>query len=100
GLIGLDEVNRKLGLMITGLDIRYPLGEIAGERVPDHDLPDGTRLYERMHAGRPILLGPNPGPADLQGWADRVDHVEAGTEATLVRPDGYVAWTASMGEAA
>jgi 2-polyprenyl-6-methoxyphenol hydroxylase-like FAD-dependent oxidoreductase len=91
-LIGIDEVNRRLGLMLTGLDIRYPLGEGAGHRAPDDDLPDGTRLYEHLHHGRPVLVG------DIQ--VPGIDQVDAKTEPMLIRPDGYVAWTASMGRPA
>jgi FAD binding domain len=112
-LIALPEVNRTLGLMVTGLDIAYPLGEEPGSlgaepgpagadglglRAPDGDLPDGSRLYEWMHQGRPMLLG--DAGFDLSGWADRVDVVPAKTEAAFIRPDGYVAWTARQGEAA
>jgi FAD binding domain-containing protein/aromatic ring hydroxylase-like protein len=32
------------------------------------------------------------------GWADRVDHAAAGGERLLVRPDGYVAWSAGDGD--
>ena len=49
-----------------------------------------------MHGGRPILLG----DADLTGWADRVEVVAAKGEATFIRPDGYVAWTAREGDEA
>jgi hypothetical protein len=63
---------------------------------------DGVSTYE--HRGRPLLL-------DLAGhtslrtlagpWADRVDVVTAtvaadswGTDAVLIRPDGYALWSA------
>jgi 2-polyprenyl-6-methoxyphenol hydroxylase-like FAD-dependent oxidoreductase len=91
-LIEQPEVNRALGMMVTGLDIQYG----CGLRARDDDLPDGTRLYEWMHGGRPILLG----EVDLTGWADRVDVVAAKGEAMFIRPDGYVAWTASEGDEA
>ena len=88
-LIGVDEVNRRLGTMVTGLDIRYDLGAGAGQRVPDYDLSDGTRLYQHMHHGRPILVG----DVEVPG----IDHVDAPVEPMLVRPDGHVAWVVSMG---
>jgi 3-(3-hydroxy-phenyl)propionate hydroxylase len=88
-LIGMDQVNRRLGLMVSGLDIRYDLGEGAGLRVEDYDVPDGTRLYQHLHHGRPVLLG------DIQ--VPGVDHVDAPTGPMLIRPDGHVAWVASMG---
>ncbi|MER7131129.1 FAD-dependent monooxygenase [Streptosporangium saharense] len=117
-LIEVDEVNRLLGGMITALDIRYPLGDghpLLGRRVPDLDLltPCGpARLYGLLHAARPLLLDLGAGET-VEGWADRVDLVEASCadrvwtlpvvgevpapEALLVRPDGHVAWVAGSG---
>jgi 3-(3-hydroxy-phenyl)propionate hydroxylase len=100
GLIEIDEVNRRLGLMIAGLDIRYDLGEgpsPLGERVPDLDLPDGTRLYSHMHDGRPLLLAPADSRAARGAGVKRV---EGGSEPMLIRPDGHVAWVAAMGSEA
>jgi hypothetical protein len=91
-LIGIDEVNRRLGLMLSGLDIRYDLGPGAGPRVPDYDLSDGTRLYQHLHHGRPVLIGDAEAPG--------IDRVDAPVEPLLVRPDGHIAWVASMGQAA
>jgi 3-(3-hydroxy-phenyl)propionate hydroxylase len=88
-LIGVTEVNRRLGMMVTGLDICYDLGAGAGQRVPDYDLSDGTRLYQHMHHGRPILVG----DVEVPG----IDHADAPVEPMLVRPDGHIAWVASMG---
>ena len=86
-LIEFDEVNRYLAYMITALDVRYPMGEghpLLGRRVPDVDIAtaDGdTRVVNLLHASRPVLLDLSGGVADLadvvQGWTDRVDHVEA-----------------------
>jgi 2-polyprenyl-6-methoxyphenol hydroxylase-like FAD-dependent oxidoreductase len=84
-LIGIDAVNRRLGMMLTGLDIRYDLGDgpqLLGERAPDLDLPDGTRLYERLRDGRWLLLD------------------EPGVQRMLIRPDGHVAWVGAMGDEA
>jgi 3-(3-hydroxy-phenyl)propionate hydroxylase len=88
GLIKQPGVNAELGLMITGLDIRYGDGDghpLLGRRVPDYDLPDGSRVYQHLHAGEPVLLD------GRLGWSG---------ESLLVRPDGYVAWAEPMGEAA
>jgi 2-polyprenyl-6-methoxyphenol hydroxylase-like FAD-dependent oxidoreductase len=123
-LIVFDDVNRHLRDMITALDIRYPVGidhPLAGRRVPDADLkaPDGaTRVYELLHAARPVLLdlsGSTEVAATAKGWADRVELVEARSEddhwpvptlgeipapaALLIRPDGHVAWAAAAGGA-
>jgi hypothetical protein len=61
-----------------------------------------------LHAARPVLLTLT-GRTDLAGaatdWGDRVDVIAATTaeppaEAILIRPDGYVAWTAGPGTSA
>ncbi|MEU8652079.1 FAD-dependent monooxygenase [Streptomyces sp. NPDC048737] len=121
-LIVFDDVNRYLRGMLTALDIRYPVDgrhPLAGRRVPDADLktPGGaTRVYELLHAARPVLLdlcGSAEVAAAAEGWADRVDLVEARSEddhwsvpavgeipapaALLIRPDGHVAWVAAAG---
>ncbi|WP_328604088.1 FAD-dependent monooxygenase [Amycolatopsis sp. NBC_00345] len=114
-LIGTEAGNSTVGTMLSALDLEYPIGDehpLLGRRVPDLDLKtaDGTvRLYELLHRGRPILLDFDArlGSA-LEGWTDRVDHIEAvlptdrwaipavgevpASAALLVRPDGYVAW--------
>lgn len=121
-LMVFDDVNRHLRLMLTALDIRYPVDvdhPLAGRRVPDADLktPEGTiGVYDLLHAGRPVLLdlsGSAEVAAVAKGWADRVDLVEARSEddqwavpaidqvpapaALLIRPDGHVAWASDGG---
>ncbi|HEU5472379.1 MAG TPA: FAD-dependent monooxygenase [Actinophytocola sp.] len=123
-LMVFDDVNQYLRGMLTALDIRYPTDgdhPLDGRRVPDADLKtaDGaTRVYELLHAGRPVLLdlhGSTEVAAAAEGWADRVDLVEARSEddhwpvpaigeipapaALLIRPDGHVAWAADAGDA-
>ncbi|MGW1767930.1 FAD-dependent monooxygenase [Streptomyces sp. NPDC002073] len=116
-LMVFDNVNTHLRAMLTALDVRYQVGgdhQLAGRRVPDADLKtsDGeTFVYELLHAGRPVLLDLGAGvAAAVEGWADRVDFVEAVSEddtwpvpvigevdaptALLIRPDGHVAWAA------
>jgi 3-(3-hydroxy-phenyl)propionate hydroxylase len=104
--------------MLSGLDIRYDLGEahpLLGRRMPDLDLQtaDGpTRVYALLHEARPVLLGlGEPGGFDITPWAERVRVVDAGFDgvlelpvlgdvplpaAVLVRPDGHVAWTGAL----
>jgi Aromatic-ring hydroxylase, C-terminal len=113
-LLGLDEPRKRFGAMMSGLDIRYDLGEghpLVGRRMPDLDLTtaDGPlRLFTMLHDARPVLLDLGGlGGFDTSSWADRVPLVEATYEgrwelpaigavsapsAVLIRPDGHVAW--------
>lgn len=107
----MDEPRKKVAGAISALDIHYDLGDghpLLGRRMPDLDLADGRRVFELLHAARPVLLDLGGlGDADVAGWADRVAVVAAqydgawelpvlGTVsapgAVLIRPDGYVAW--------
>jgi hypothetical protein len=100
--------------MMSGLDIRYDLGEghpLLGRRMPDLDLvtPGGSqRLFTQLHGARPLLLNfDKPGCIDIAPWADRISVADtsyegpwelpaigpvAAPKAVLVRPDGHVAW--------
>jgi 2-polyprenyl-6-methoxyphenol hydroxylase-like FAD-dependent oxidoreductase len=113
-LASMDEPRKRLAGVISGLDIRYDLGEghpLLGRRVPDLDLvtADGSlRVFELLHDAKPLLLNlGEPGDFDIGPWADRVQLIDAehvgpwelpvlGTVAAptalLIRPDGYVAW--------
>ena len=113
-LAAMDEPRRKLAGIVSGLDIHYDLGEghpLLGRRMPDLDIEtaDGPRrVFELLHDARPVLLnlGEKEG-LELGAWTDRVQLVDASVEdewnlpvigavsapeATLIRPDGYVAW--------
>jgi 2-polyprenyl-6-methoxyphenol hydroxylase-like FAD-dependent oxidoreductase len=113
-LLSMDEPRRRFAAMMSGLDIRYDLGEghpLLGRRMPDLDLvtADGPlRVFTLLHEARPVLLNlGEPGGFDITPWADRVQLIDAeyaGTwelpalgavtapTAVLIRPDGYVAW--------
>jgi 2-polyprenyl-6-methoxyphenol hydroxylase-like FAD-dependent oxidoreductase len=113
-LLTMDEPRRRFAAMMSGLDIRYDLGDgppLLGRRMPDLDLvtPDGPqRTFTLLHDARPILLNlGEPGGLDVTPWADRVRLVDARCvdiwelpvvgavdvpNAVLIRPDGYVAW--------
>jgi 2-polyprenyl-6-methoxyphenol hydroxylase-like FAD-dependent oxidoreductase len=110
-LLGMDEPRQRFGAMMSGLDIRYDLGEghpLTGRRMPDLDLVTRggpVRVYTLLHEARPVLL--SLGGYNLNPWNERVRLIEAaygGTwelpvlgevpapAAVLIRPDGYVAW--------
>ena len=113
-LLGMDEPRRRLAGEMSGLGIRYDLGEghkLLGRRMPDLDLTiaDGRlRVFALLHDARPVLLNlGEPGRFDITPWADRVELVDASYDgawelpalgvvpapaAVLIRPDGYVAW--------
>jgi 3-(3-hydroxy-phenyl)propionate hydroxylase len=113
-LLSMDEPRRRFGAMMSGLDIRYDLGEghpLIGRRMPDLDLVTAggqVRVYTLLHEARPVLLNlGEPGRFDIKPWNERVRLINAaygGTwelpvlgevpapAAVLVRPDGHVAW--------
>jgi anhydrotetracycline monooxygenase len=106
----MSEVNHYLAGMVSGLDIRYPVPggdthELLGTRMPDLDVvvgdePEPRQVHRMLRDGRGVLLtsAPDPRYADLAG--PRIDVVavralsDCGTDAVLVRPDGYVCWVA------
>jgi 3-(3-hydroxy-phenyl)propionate hydroxylase len=113
-LLGMDEPRRRFGAIMSGLGVRYDLGEghpLLGRRMPDLDLSTAggpLRLFTLLHGARPVLLNlGEPGGLDIVPWADRVRSIDAtyagpwelpaigavpAPTAVLVRPDGYVAW--------
>ncbi|MGY3034596.1 2-polyprenyl-6-methoxyphenol hydroxylase-like FAD-dependent oxidoreductase [Bradyrhizobium sp. USDA 4354] len=113
-LLAMDEPRQRFGAMMSGLDIRYDLGEghaLLGRRMPDLDLTvDGQklRLFTLLHGARGALLNfGKRGGIDIAPWADRLEIVDADYDsawqlpaigevaapsAVLVRPDGHVAW--------
>ncbi|MBR0780461.1 FAD-dependent monooxygenase [Bradyrhizobium iriomotense] len=113
-LLAMDEPRKRFGAMMSGLDIRYDLGEghaLRGHRMPDLDLTiEGRpqRLFTLLHSGRGLLLNlGKPDIIDITPWADRVRLIRAGYDGAwelpaigqvvapktvLVRPDGHVAW--------
>jgi 3-(3-hydroxy-phenyl)propionate hydroxylase len=118
-LLSMDEPRKRFAAMMSGLDIRYDLGEghpLLGRRMPDLDLvtADGPlRVFTLLHDARPVLLNlGEPGDFDITPWAaarvQLVDATHAGTwelpvigpvtapAAVLIRPDGHVAWVGDL----
>lgn len=98
-LIRLPEANRLISGMVSGLDVQYPG---VGPRMIDLDLTTDegpTRVSRLMRSGRGLLLCLDGEPRSIGGRADRIDQVAATAgediDAVLVRPDGYIAWTAA-----
>jgi hypothetical protein len=107
---------RRIGALIAGSDIRYPVpgpGQhaLAGTFAPDftlHTDQGTTSVAELMHPARPVLLD-LAGRPDLReiarDWRHRVDIHTAKTDdrpadALLIRPDAHIAWAAATGEPA
>jgi 2-polyprenyl-6-methoxyphenol hydroxylase-like FAD-dependent oxidoreductase len=113
-LLAMDEPRRRFAAMMSGLDIRYDVGDghpLLGRRMPDLDLVTAggpLRVFTLLHGARPFLLDLGmPGGFDISAWAGRVQLVDASYDgpwelpvigvvtapaAVLVRPDGHVAW--------
>lgn len=113
-LATMDEPRKRLAGTVSGLDIRYDLGEghtLLGRRMPDLDRMTSAgaiRVFQLMHDARPLLLNlDDPAALDITPWADRVRLIDArydgewelpvigaveAPSAILVRPDGYIAW--------
>jgi 2-polyprenyl-6-methoxyphenol hydroxylase-like FAD-dependent oxidoreductase len=120
-LLSMEEPRRRFAGMMSGLDIRYHLGDghpLLGRRMPDVDLVVDHRpvtTFALLHDGRGLLLQCDHRVRfDASGWADRVRSVDAKCvgkwelpvigsvavpSAVLVRPDGYVAWVGERSDA-
>jgi 2-polyprenyl-6-methoxyphenol hydroxylase-like FAD-dependent oxidoreductase len=100
GLLAVPEANKATAAMISGLDIDYGGQGHVGTHLPDFQI--GTAwASELFHGGTGVLLTTRLADvAQAEPWADRVrsslvnDLPWAGVEALLIRPDGYVCWTA------
>ena len=110
----MAEPRKRLAGILSGLDIRYDMGDghpLLGRRMPDLDIVTANgplRVFELLHRARPVLLNlGEPGALDIASWAGRVQLIDASyggiwelpvigavtaPAAVLIRPDGYVAW--------
>jgi 2-polyprenyl-6-methoxyphenol hydroxylase-like FAD-dependent oxidoreductase len=113
-MLAMDEPRKRMAGEMSGLGIRYDLGEghaLLGRRMPDLDLvtADGPlRVFTLLRDARPVLLNlDEPGGPEITPWTDRVRLIDAEYDgpwelpvigavtapaAVLIRPDGYVAW--------
>ncbi|WP_245720919.1 FAD-dependent monooxygenase [Nocardia pseudovaccinii] len=105
---------RRVGALIAGTDIRYPLPNpnehpLTGAFAPDltlHTDEGATSVAELMHTARPILLilADRPELREIaRDWQHRVEIHTAATDhrpadALLIRPDAHIAWVAGVGE--
>jgi 3-(3-hydroxy-phenyl)propionate hydroxylase len=113
-LLKMDEPRKSIAGTMSGLDIRYDLGQghpLLGRRIPDLDIVTASgaqRVFSFLHEARPVLINFGaPKAIDIGAWSDRVQYVDAKYEgkwelpvvgeaaaptAVLIRPDGHVAW--------
>lgn len=111
----LADTNRYLLELVTGVDIRYPLGNedlaeasssFLGRRLPmgliNKADPHG-RVARELAAGRGAMIDLSNRAdsfSDIKIWASRIGMISAepiadiDASAVLLRPDGHVAWTA------
>lgn len=117
-LLGMEEPRKRIAAEMSGLGIRYDLGEghpLLGRRMPDLDLvtPEGgMRAFSLLRDARPVLLDlGTAGSFDITPWSGRIKLVHAryagpwelpalgvvsAPSAVLIRPDGYVAWVSTL----
>jgi 3-(3-hydroxy-phenyl)propionate hydroxylase len=113
-LLRMEEPRKHIAGMMSGLDIRYDLGNghpLLGRRMPDLDVVTASglrRVFSLLHKAQPLLLNLGaPRALDLASRSGRVQYVDAtyagkwelpvlgevpAPAAVLIRPDGHVAW--------
>ncbi len=113
-VLQMDAPRRWFTAQLSGLDVRYDLGEgsaLLGRRMPDLDLvtPDGpTTVFALLHEARPLLIdfagvkGLDSAFLDSRtrcvaaSFEGEIDLPVVGKiacpDAVLLRPDGHVAW--------
>jgi 3-(3-hydroxy-phenyl)propionate hydroxylase len=119
-LLSMDEPRKRFAAVMSGLDVRYDVGEghpLLGRRMPDLDLVVSgrpLRVFTLLHDARPVLLNlGEPGSLDITitPWSDRIELIDAECAGpwelpvvgevgppggVLVRPDGHVAWVGDL----
>jgi 2-polyprenyl-6-methoxyphenol hydroxylase-like FAD-dependent oxidoreductase len=115
-LLADEQPSRRMGALIAGTDIRYPMPgpgrhALAGTFAPNLTLHTGqgtTSVAELMHTARPVLLDLAGRPElreTARDWQHRIDIHTAKTDhrpadALLIRPDAHIAWASPAGEPA
>ncbi|QYC42040.1 Pentachlorophenol 4-monooxygenase [Nonomuraea coxensis DSM 45129] len=105
---------RRMGALVAGTDIRYPMPgshhhPLTGTFAPDltlHTDQGVTSVADLLHTARPVLLDLAGRPELRQiarDWRHLLDVHTAKTDdrpadALLIRPDGHVAWAAGLDE--
>jgi len=91
---------------VWGVNTHYDLGgnhPLVGHSVPNFELESGKTIGELMHDGQGILLDfdSNASLKTLASeYSDQLKYVsgpakeQLGLSAVLIRPDGFIAWTA------
>lgn len=112
-LLRMDAPRKQFAAMMSGLDIRYDLGQghpLLGRRMPDLDLITARgplRVFALLHDARPVLLSLGDAGVDISAWGNRIRSIATecvgewelpaigpipAPGAVLIRPDGHVAW--------
>ena len=93
-MLGIPAVQHKGAGNVSGIGISYGRRRRSGADVA---LTNGGRLYEALRDGQFVLVVPNG-----VRWRDRRTHIRvvdaAVDKLTLVRPDGYAAWSGPAGD--
>ena len=116
-VLSMEEPRKRFAAMMSGLDIRYELGDghpLIGRAMPDLDLmtvEGPIRMFDRLHEARPVLINFSGTDLDTVPWEGRVRRVDAkpsggielpvlgevaAPDAVVIRPDGYVAWAGHL----
>ncbi|MGY4708949.1 FAD-dependent monooxygenase [Mycolicibacterium sp. CBM1] len=95
--------------ILSGQATRYGRSDtdVIGRPAPNADLSHGYgRIHDHLGTGQAVFIGTDDALArTAQLWGARVEHLDAHimtnhrqrhASQTLVRPDGYVAWTANF----
>ncbi|MBB5607008.1 MULTISPECIES: FAD-dependent oxidoreductase [unclassified Janthinobacterium] len=103
-LMQFDDVNRRIGEMMSGLSTRYDLGSthdavgrLIGDRPIGH-VEAGVTLYDVMQDGKAVFLDASVGSAASRLVAASTQQVRCvavdSGPSLLIRPDACIAWAA------